>query len=97
MCLADADAPNRPVEAIGTHFNPGGIFVVLSEPPPSGTLVRMTLPGGDARSLSAYGAVVHATKAPNGHSGCGIELTSQGAGWRKYYSLLADSGLDGLS
>ena len=89
----------RSIDAIGTHLNPEGIFVQLSDPPPAGTQVTVTLAGMSHRGISASGEVIHAItdQETRLESGIGIHLHDNGPAWRKLYALLADSGLDGLS
>ena len=79
--------------AVGTHFNPAGIFVELPEPPPIGARVRVTLLAeGNSGLLTASGQVVSRVEPDSGSPpGCGLALESTGAAWQKLYKWLTAS------
>lgn len=88
------DSGERTVSAVGTHLNPGGIFVQMEDPPLPGTRVRVTL-AAEATSgvLSAEGEVVDRVVAGDGRPGppgCGLHLDDTGPAWAALYEWLAD-------
>ncbi len=81
------------IRAIGSHLSPEGIFVQLSEPPPTNTKVRVSIgnTGSEGVQLEAEGVVVNQL-APSDSTdvvGVNIELKDTGASWRMIYELLA--------
>ena len=90
--IAEDGGCGRTVTAIGTHLSPEGIFVQISDPPPPGTPVTVTLDAeGTDGVLSAEGVVIgrvvlddEVDRPP----GIGISLEKTGAAWRKVYEWL---------
>jgi Tfp pilus assembly protein PilZ len=98
----DEDTGNRIVSAIGSHLNPTGIFVQMSDPPPLGARVRVTLEAeGTDGVLTAAGEVVDRVvpnDTTNQPPGIGIRLEQTGPAWTKLYKfLLEDGALDSQS
>lgn len=81
--------------ALGTHLNPEGIFVQLADPPPVGTMVRVTVAAsGIEGSLSADGEVVYQLfedDRQHGPTGCGVHVRSKGPAWLRLYEWLSGS------
>lgn len=80
----------RSVSAVGSHFNPEGIFVQLPDPPALGARVRVTLAAeGTDGVLSAEGEVVdRVAEGGERPPGVGIRLDERGPGWQKLYDWL---------
>jgi hypothetical protein len=89
-------AGERVVGAIGSHLNPEGIFVELTDPPPLGTRVRVTLAAeGTEGLLTAEGEVVDRVESdPTGARapGIGLRIDQAGPAWQKLYAWLGDVG-----
>lgn len=79
--------------ALGTHLSPEGIFVQVSDPPPEGARVRVSIAGetGDSLPLDAEGVVINQLEPDDGNDkvGVGIELSQAGPAWHKLYRLLS--------
>lgn len=89
-----AGVGGRTLTAVGSHLNPEGIFVQLADPPPKGTLVRVTLAAeGTEGVLTAEGIVVDRVvldQESDRPPGIGIRLEKTGPGWSKLYQWLLD-------
>jgi len=92
--ISVADTAGRVVTAIGSHLNPTGIFVQMSDPPPLGAQVRVTLAAeGTDGVLTAEGEVVDRVEPSDGSDrppGVGIRLEQTGPAWNKLYKWLAE-------
>jgi hypothetical protein len=93
--IADGDGVSqRVVTAFGSHLNPAGIFVQMSDPPSLGARVRVTLAlEGTNGLLSAEGVVVDRVVLDNESDrppGIGLRLDETGPAWKKLYDWLSD-------
>lgn len=92
--ISVADTAGRMVSAIGSHLNPTGIFVQMSDPPPLGAKVRVTLAAeGTDGVLTAEGEVVDRVEPSDGTDrppGIGIRLEQTGPAWNKLYKWLVE-------